>query len=160
MQKSTIKIHIFWKKSVKVPKKIYFILQEQNRALYPEKMILYFPLHFSLLCGERRQLQPNNSFWEMGLWNLFVIFTWRRIERCHDVIAKRGKILKSFSTTHRNSAFVFMRDQKDQIIWNSISIKTLMILSSKNSLMAKDQKLILFFPWKNIQLTYKKIEWT
>ena len=33
-------------------KKFYFILQEENSALYPEKMILYFPLHFSLLCGE------------------------------------------------------------------------------------------------------------
>ena len=40
----------------------------------------------------------------MGLvWNLFVIFTWRRIERCHDVIAKRGKILKSFFTTQKLS---------------------------------------------------------
>ena len=33
-------------------KKFYFILQEENSALYPEKMILYFPLHFSLLWGE------------------------------------------------------------------------------------------------------------
>ena len=82
---------------------ISFFKRKICSALYPEKMILYFPLHFSLLCGERRQLQPNNSFWEMGLWNLFVIFTWRRIERCHDVIAKRGKILKSFSTTQKLS---------------------------------------------------------
>ena len=74
-------------------------------------------------------------------------------------LPKEERFWKVFLLLHRNSAFVFMRDQKDQIIWNSISIKTLMILSSKNSLMAKDQKLILFFPWKNI-LTYKKIEWT
>ena len=45
--------HFLKKFSEGFPKKFYFILQEENSTLYPEKMILYFPLHFSLLLAQQ-----------------------------------------------------------------------------------------------------------
>ena len=137
---------------------IFFAQHQCNHLIWSDLKCLLLGICMHVWFGARA---PGDSFWEKWAYETYLLYLLE--EGSRDVmmsLPKEERFWKVFLLyLHRNSAFVFMRDQKDQIIWNSISIKTLMILPSKNSLMAKDLKLILFFPWKNI-LTYKKIEWT